>query len=58
MFSCQNPLVPGGVISDDWRLADREGDVLRHLVVDGHDDLALVRRLVGPLHVLDLQGVR
>jgi len=52
------PLVPGGVISDDWRLADREGDVLRHLVVDGHDDLALVRRLVRPLHVLDLQGVR
>jgi len=32
--------------------------VLGDLVVDGDDDLALVRRLVSPLNVLDLQGVR
>ncbi len=31
--------------------------MLGDLVVDGNDDLALVRRLVRPLHVLDLQGV-
>ncbi len=31
--------------------------MLGDLVVDGDDDLALVRRLVRPLHVLDLQGV-
>ena len=49
--------LPGGVICNDRRLTDRQLDVLGHLVVDGDDDLALIRRLVGTLDVLDLQCV-
>ena len=48
---------PGRIVSNDRRLADGQLDVFGDLVVDGDDDLALVRRLVSPLHVLDLQGV-
>ena len=49
---------PRGVVSDDRRLADGQLDEPGHLVVDAHDDLALVLGLVRPLHVLDLQRVR
>ena len=50
--------LPGRVVCNDRRLTDCQLDVFGHLVVDGDDDLALIRRLVGALDVLDLQCVR
>ena len=47
----------GRIICNNWRLGHSQIHAFGDLIINGHNDLALVGSLIWPLNVLDLQSV-